>query len=248
MRLPLKFLPRQGALIGEVVGAGIMVVIALDFLGQYASPADLHRYKSIGDWLHSSPILIPFLLGSFALFLTGLGWCTIALLNLLGGSPFNYFIVDRHGITYRNLMGEQRYSWKDLGPIQSHKVSIWQGRGSQRRLWIQADTLGTEAGGGSSTYDLPSSTGSLRIPSTVYLGSNWLVGSLALSTDTAAGWLEELRQLVRIGRLEPDDIPDPPECFRTPIEIVYDDQPEDSAPDPVAAHLAKRSGDPTIER
>ena len=47
-----------------------------------------------GRWLTFAWV---FLLGSAALFLTGLGWVTVALLNLLGGSPFNYFIVDRHG-------------------------------------------------------------------------------------------------------------------------------------------------------
>src|SRR5262249_28628214 len=154
-------------------------------------------------WLHSSPIMIPFLLGSVLLFLTGLGWFTVALLNLFGGSPFNYFIVDAQGLTYRNFMGEQRYSWKDLGPVQAHKISAWQGRGSQRRYWIQADTLGTEQGGGSTDFDWPSTTGSLRIPAATYLGSGFMVGGLALSTDEAAGWLEELRQLVRIGHLEP---------------------------------------------
>ncbi len=206
MRLPLKFLPQRGQLILEMIGGLVMIGFGADFFSDYASPAELSRIE------------IPFLIGSIILLLFGLAWFTIAALNYFGGSPFNYLIVDRVGITYRNFWRENRYAWKDLGPIQAERLTAWQGRSSQRRHWITADTIGTEAGGGGAFWSNPE--GTLRIPAAVYLsGGGFLVGSLDVAPSDAAGWLEQLRQLARTDDLEGENVPAPPACFRTPIAI-----------------------------
>ncbi len=227
MRLPLKFRPLTRQLVADVIGAAVMIGFGLVFFGNYASPEGLRRYASLGAWLEANRIELPFMLGSIVLLLSGLGWFTVALINLVADSPFNHLIVDRQGITYRNFWRENRYSWKDLGPVHSFRTSAWQGRSSQRRCWIVADTLGTEAGGGSHAF-WSNPAGSLRIPATVYLGGGWLVGGGELAAHDAAGWLEELRQLARSDRLEADDVPPPPAGFRPPIEIAYGGAPPPS--------------------
>jgi hypothetical protein len=223
MRLPLKFLPRKSQQLAELVGALILIGFGIAFFAQYAAPDDLARYPGFGAWLHDNVVTIPFLLGSIALLLAALGWCAVAVINLVSGSPFNYLIVDPAGITYRNFWRESRFLWPELGPFQAIRVSSWQGRSSQRRHWVVAETAGR----------------ALRIPAAAYLRGAFL-GTLDLSANDAAGWLEELRQLARIGRLQTEELPPPPDAFRAPIEI------DSAGPD---AHAApSRTGTPTIQR
>jgi hypothetical protein len=233
MRLPLKFRPRLSQLIMEVAGAAVMTGIGGYYLYNFAPPAELHQYPNFFAWVKSAPLKLPFLLMATVFFLSALAWLTVALINLLGGSPFNYIVVDRQGISYRNFWGDKRFSWKDLGPIRPLQFSVWRARGQQLRFWITADTLGAEEArrsfdwwrwGGSSGVNL-------RIPAATYLSGGWLVGSLALATDSAAGWLEELRQAAKIDRLEAE-ISDPPYNFRSPIELEPGADPSalDNAP------------------
>jgi hypothetical protein len=217
MRLPLKFLPKVSQRVADAVGAAIMLAFGISFFTDYASPADFQRYNGFGDWLHNNVSVLPFLLCSIALLLGGLGWLTVATLNLVSGSPFNYLIVDKTGITYRNFWRENRYPWKGLGPIQPLHVTAWQGRSSQRRDWIVADTINGGSSGIGPFWSNPTDT--LRIPSAVYLSGGMLIGSLDLVTNDAARWLEELRNLARDGQLETAEIPPPPSAFHTPIEI-----------------------------
>lgn len=234
MRLPLKFRPRISQLIVEVLGATILTVLGAYYIYNFAPPEELRLYPNFFAWMRSSPFKLPFLLIAVIFFLSALGLLTVALINLLGGSPFNYLVVDRQGIGYRNFWGEKRFSWKDLGPIQSLQFSIWRARGQQLRFWIAADTLGSAEAGG--RFDLwrwggPSGP-NLRVPAATYLGGGWLVGSLALAVDSAASWLEELRLEARIDRLDPNNIPQPPHNFRAPVELEPGADPSalDNAP------------------
>jgi hypothetical protein len=243
MRLPLKFLPRMSQLIAEAIGALVMLGIGIAFFSDYASPGDFQHSGGFVAWLRANPLAFVFMLASIGLLLAGLGWFTVAVINLVSGSPFNYLIIDRFGITYRNFWRENRYSWKDLGPVQALNLGIWQGRSSQRRHWIIADTLGTESGGGRGPF-WSNPEGTLRIPAAVYLGGGMLIGTLDLATNDAAGWLEELRQLARADRFETEGVPRPPDCFRTPIEIDI------AAPDAHAVPRERpdRGAGPTVER
>jgi hypothetical protein len=119
-------------------------------------------------------------------------------------------------------------------------------RGNQLRHWIAADTV-AGAGGGDMWLWTGLAGANLRIPAATFVGSGWLIGSIALATDDAAGWLEELRQLARLDRLGPEDIPPPPAAFRAPLEVEYGD--EDFAPPPAPGEAAPvRDTTPTIER
>ena len=228
MRLPLKFLPCRSSQIGEVLGAAVILGFGLVMMNNYLPPPPTtNDGNSFGTWLHGDPRSLPFLGLSVLLVLAALGWVTVALVNLFGGSPFRYVIVDRHGITHRTFWHERRYSWKDLDPIQSYVRPFWRSRGNEQRYWIVEGLPPYRAGAG------------LRIRATDYLGSGWLSGTMALSTDEAANWLESLRQLARQDRLEPDDIPAPPEAFRAPIELA-------GGIDPVRA--AVRNPASTVER
>jgi hypothetical protein len=218
MRLPLKFLPKVSQRIADAIGGAILLAFGVNFFTDYASPSDFQRYSGFGDWLHSNVSVLPFLICSIALLLGGLGWFTVAVLNLVSGSPFNYLIVDSVGITYRNFWRENRYPWKVLGPIQPLHVSAWQGRSSQRRDWIVADTINGGSGGVGAFWSNPTDT--LRIPSAVYLSGGVLIGSLDLVTNDAATWLEDLRNLARDGQLDAVEIPPPPSAFSAPIEIA----------------------------
>ena len=218
MHLPLKFLPRMSQLIADVIGGMIMLGFGISFFSDYASPVDFERYHGFFAWLRANPLDLPFMLGSIALLLFGLGWFTVAVINLVSNSPFNHLIVDRDGIIYRNFWRENRYLWKALGPIQPQRLSAWQGRSSQRRDWVVADASGAAKVYGSAPF-WSNATDTLRIPANVYLGGGLLIGTLDLATNDAAGWLEELRQRARDGHLETADIPPPPSAFRTPIEI-----------------------------
>jgi hypothetical protein len=219
MRLPLKFLPRKSQLILDVIGSLILLGFGGDFFSQYAAPSNFARYDGFRDWLRANPLDFPFMLCSIALLLIGLAWFTVAIINLASNSPFNYLIVDRVGITYRNFWRENRYAWKNLGPIEALLLSAWQGRSSQRRHWIVADATDAEFTGGFGPFwSNPPDT--LRIPASVYLGGGMLIGTLDLATNDAAAWLEEVRRLARDGKLDGDELPPPPSCFRAPIEVA----------------------------
>jgi hypothetical protein len=219
MRLPLKFLPRMSQLIADAVGALIMLAFGVTFFSDYAAPGNFARYRGFLDWLRANPLDPPFLVASTVLLLFGLAWSAVAVLNLVSNSPFNYLLIDRTGITYRNVWRENRYSWQDLGPIHPLRLSPWQGRSSQRRDWIVADAAGAERVYGHAPFwSNPAHT--LRIPAGVYLGGGILIGTLELATSDAAKWLEELRQLAREGRLDTGVIQPPPDAFRPPMEIV----------------------------
>jgi len=218
MRLPLKFLPRKNQLIADVVGSVILLGFGVDFFGQYAAPANFAPYSGFLEWLRANPLDLPFMLVSIVLLLLALAWFTVAVINVVSKSPFNYLVVDRTGVTYRNFWRENRYGWKELGPIQALKLSSWQGRSSQRRHWIVADALGDDTPFGFGPF-WSNPTHTLRIPAAVYLRGGGLFGSLDPATGDAAGWLEALRQLARIDRLATDDLPPAPACFRTPVEI-----------------------------
>src|SRR3979409_548901 len=101
MRLPLKFLPRMSQLIADLIGAARIIGFGLTFFLQYASPEDLQRYGSFGGWWRANAMMVPFLLVSIAFLLAALGWGAVAVINLVTGSPFNYLIIDRIGLTYR---------------------------------------------------------------------------------------------------------------------------------------------------
>jgi len=239
MRLPLKFRPRISQLIIEVIGAVILTVMGAYYIYNFASPEDLRQYPNLFAWARSSAVKLPFLLIAVVFFLSSLGLLTVAVINLFGGSPFNYIVVDKHGISYRNFWGEKRFSWKDLGPIQSLQFSIWRARGQQLRFWIAADTLGTaEAGGRLDLWRWGGPSGpNLRIPAATYLGGGWLVGSLALAVDSAASWLEELRVEARADRLDTAEISDPPYNFRTPVELAPGADPSALDNAPIAVKL-----------
>jgi hypothetical protein len=218
MRLPLKFLPKVSQRVADLVGGAILFAFGVDFFSDYASPSEFQRYDGFGDWLSHNVAQVPFLICSIVLLLGGLGLVTVAILNLAMGSPFNYLIVDETGITYRNFWRENRYAWRELGPIQPLHLTAWQGRSSQRRDWIVADTINGGSGGIGPFWSNPVDT--LRIPSAVYLSGGLLIGSLDLVTNDAAAWLEALRNLARDGHLDAVDIPPPPSAFHSPIEIA----------------------------
>jgi len=219
MRLPLKFLPRMSQLIADAVGAAIMLGFGVDFFSDYASPANFARYSGFFAWFRANPLDLPFMLGSIALLLFGLGWLAVAVINLVSNAPFNYLIVDRTGITYRNFWRENRYAWTNLGPIQPLRITAWQGRSSQRRDWIVADAAGAEKIYGAAPF-WSNAADTLRIPARVYLGGGVLIGTLELAASDAAGWLEALRQRAREGQLDAADIPPPPAAFRAPIALA----------------------------
>ena len=53
MRLPLKFLPRMGQLVGDVIGSAMILGIGVLFFSDYASPSDFDRYGGLGPWLRA---------------------------------------------------------------------------------------------------------------------------------------------------------------------------------------------------
>jgi hypothetical protein len=142
--------------------------------------------------------------------LFGLVALTIALLNLLGGSPYSHLIVDRFGIQTRTLFGETRYSWKELGPIRPMRLGLMRAYGLDRRFWIVSDTF---SGEGRRDARRPLSTFNLRIPVASYLGSSWLGGNIGPDMEATAAWLESLRKLAREEALDPDEVPDPPDAL-----------------------------------
>ncbi len=257
MRLPAKFLPRQGHHLGNVVGAVLIIVMAFAFMSSYLPDRTVaeNANLSFGEWLGLGGVRLPFLLVTAAVLLSGLVAQTVALINLLGGSPYSHFIVDRFGIQTRTFFKESRLSWKDLGPIRPFRRSALQAFGLDRRFWIVSDTFSGE-GRNDARRALTSFT--LRIPVTTYVGSSWLGGNAAPAMDATAAWLESLRKLAREDALSADNAPDAPEELGAAQPL---DQP--SASTPVPAKPAKpldpdlpamadrkfgRRDGPTIER
>jgi hypothetical protein len=210
MRLPVKFLPKQSQHLGNVVGAVIVIMMGLAFMSSYLPDrtAAENMNMSFGEWLGLSGVRIPFLLVTIIVLLFGLVALTVALINLLGGSPFNYVIVDRFGIQNRTFFGETRFSWKDLGPIRPLRRSVLQAMGLDRRFWIVSDTF---SGEGRMDGRRALSSFNLKIPVASYLGSTWLGGNIGPAMEATAVWLETLRKLAREESLTSETAPDAPE-------------------------------------
>jgi len=210
MQLPVKFVPKQSQHLGSVIGAVIIIVFGLAFMSSYLPDrAAVESAKmSFGEWLGLSGVRLPFLLVTIAVLLFGLVALAVALINLLGGSPYSYFIVDRFGIQLRTFFGETRLSWKDLGPIRPLRRTVLQAFSLDRRFWVVSDTFSGEI---RSDTRRALSSFTLRIPIAAYLGSSWLGGNVAPAMEATAAWLESLRKLAREESLNPENAPDAPE-------------------------------------
>jgi hypothetical protein len=207
MRLPVKFLPRQSQHIGNTVGAFIIILMGLAFMSSYLPNKAVAAHLTFGEWIGATGPRLPFLLVAITVILFGLVALAIALINLLGGSPYNHLIVDRFGIQTRTLFSETRYSWKELGPIRPLRLGVMRAYGLDRRFWIVSDTFSGES---RNDRRRPLSSFNLRIPVASYLGSSWLGGNIGPAMDATAAWLESLRKLAREEALNPDDVPDAP--------------------------------------
>jgi hypothetical protein len=252
MKLPAKFLPKPSQHLGNVVGAVIIIVMGLAFMTSYLPDrtAVENANLSFGEWLGLSGVRLPFLLITVAVLLFGLVALTVALINLLSGSPFAYFIVDRFGIQTRTFFSETRFSWKDLGPIRPLRRSVLQAFGLDRRFWIVSDTF---SGEGRNDTRRAFSSFTLRIPVASYLGSSWVGGNIGPSMEATAAWLESLRKLAREESLNPDDAPEAPEALGPgqPLEKAAAETPPPApASDlpPMADRKFGRRDGPTIER
>jgi hypothetical protein len=240
MQLPIKVLPTLSQQIAQVVGNLVVMGMSGALLAKIV-PSD---FTDPGN----GKVIWLFVTALSFFFLAGLGGVTVGLINLFGGSPFQHMIIDRQGITVRNFLGAQRFSWKDLGPFRTHRTSFFRPRGSELKYWILADTVGAIEGGASGLWPL-SGSASLRIPAVTYLRSSWLVGSLAMVTNDAAGWLEQVRELARMGRLAEEDLPDPPFAVAIPLATEMDatGPGESPVPDSTDNAFGKRRK-PVIER
>jgi hypothetical protein len=240
MQLPIKIIPRLFTRIGFVIGALATLAMSCVLAGNVL-PELLGIQHDFGKiaWL-----LIAL---SAVVFLGSLVGLTVGLINLFGGSPFQYLMIDRQGITYRKLLGAQRFSWKDLGPFQAIQLGLIRPRRTEQRYWIVADTLGAIEGGARGLWPL-SGSASLRIPANTYLWPGILVGSMALAAGDAAGWLEQQRQLARNDRLDTEGIPDPPAAFRTPMTIGAPLEPNAGPDSGTALHNFGKRRKPVIER
>jgi hypothetical protein len=209
MQLPVKFAPKQSHHLGNVVGAVVIILMGLAFMMSYLPDRTVAENANLtfGEWLGFSGVRLPFLLITIAVLLFGLVALTISLINMLSGSPYNHFIVDRFGIQTRTLFSENRYSWKDLGPIRPLRRSVLQAFSLDRRFWIVSDTF---SGEGRNDTRRAISSFTLRIPVASYLGSSWM-GNIAPAMDATAAWLESLRKLAREENLKSDTAPDAPE-------------------------------------
>jgi hypothetical protein len=250
MRLTVKFLPRQGQHIGTAVGAGIIIVMGLTFMLGYLPDRTAAESLNFREWIGANGVRLPFLLVAIAVLLFGLVVLSVALVNLFGGSPFNYLIVDRFGIRYRTFFGETQYSWKELGPIRPLRLSALRAYGLDRRFWIVSDTFSGEA-----RVDAlrPLSTFNLRIPATAYLGSSWM-GDIGAAMDSMAAWLESLRQAAREEALNPDEAPDAPEqlgagqAVAKPGAETAAAVPAPELPAMADRKFGRRDDGPTVER
>jgi len=250
MRLPVKLLPKQGQHIGNAIGAAAIIFMGLWFMVSYLPERPAEGSLSFDEWASTSGAQIPFLVIAIVVLLFGLAALTVALVNLLSGSPFNYLIVDRFGIRTRTFFGETQVSWKELGPIRPLRLSVMRAYGLDRRFWIVSDTF---SGEGRNDSQRPLATFTLRIPVASYLGSSWLGGNVAPAMDATAAWLESLRKLAREETLNPDDAPDAPEELGPGVQIEKPaavSQPQARASDLPAMTERKfgRRDGPTVER
>jgi hypothetical protein len=254
MHLPAKFLPKQSQHVGNAVGAVVIIFMGFAFMLGYLPDRTVAENASLtfGEWLGLTGVRLPFLLITVAVLLFGLAALTVALLNLFGGSPFAYFVVDRFGIQTKTFFRETRYSWKDLGPIRPYRRTVLQAFSLDRRFWIVSDTFsGENRSDGRRTL----SSFNLRIPVASYLGSSWLGGNIAPAMDTTAVWLESLRKLAREESLNSANAPDAPEALGTPLPIeqpaVAAAAPSETSPSDLPAMADRKFGrrdEPTIER
>jgi hypothetical protein len=257
MQLPVKFVPKQSQHLGNVVGAAIIILFGLAFMSSYLPDRTAAENVNLtfGEWLGFSGVRLPFLLIAIAVLLFGLSALTISLINMLSGSPYSHFIVDRFGIQVRTLFSESRYSWKDLGPIRPLRRSVLQAFGLDRRFWIVSDTF---SGEGRNDARRPLSSFTLRIPATSYLGSSWLGGHVGPAMDATAAWLESLRKLAREESLDSDAAPDAPKELGhcQPLEKPAPASPSTAKPskpaDPDLPAMADRKfgrrDGPTVQR
>jgi hypothetical protein len=241
MQLPVKILPRVGQQMAFIIGTFITLVMSFvlmtnALLAQLAAG----RAHGAGGWL--------LVAASAGLFLAALTALSVGLINLLAGSPFQHLIIDRQGITRRELLSAKRFSWKELGPFYTIRTGLFRPRGSALKYWIIADTQGAIEGGATGLWPL-SGTASLRIPAASYLWPGILVGSMALVSEDAAAWLEQLRTMARAGRFDPQDVPAPPAAFRTPVELAaaVSDLSDSSDADLKQGKVSRRRK-PVIER
>ena len=250
MRLPVKFLPKQGQHIGNAVGAVIIILFGLAFMSSYLPSGGAAGNLTFGEWLEANGVELPFLVLASLVPLFGLAALTVALLNLFGGSPFNHLIVDRFGIRSRTFFGEKQFSWKELGPIRPLRLSALRAFGLDRRFWIVSDTF---SGEGRRDAHRALSSFNMRIPVTAYLGSAWLGGNVAPAMDETAAWLESLRKLAHAEALNPDDVPDAPDVLgpglpiEKPIAAPAKPATEPDLPAMADRKFGRRDG-PTVER
>jgi hypothetical protein len=250
MRLPVKFLPRQGQHFGNAVGAVIIMLMGLAFMASYLPDRAAAENLTFGEWIGASGPRLPFLLVACAVILFGLAALTVALVNLLSGSPFNHLIVDRFGIQTRTFFGETRYSWKELGPIRPLRLGILRAYGLDRRFWIVSDTF---SGEGRNDARRALSSFNLRIPVASYLGSSWIGGNIGPAMDATAAWLESLRKLAHEESLNPDDVPNAPDALgpgqplERPAAATASKVPTHDLPAMADRKFGRRDG-PTVER
>ena len=238
MHLPAKILPKQSQHAGNAVGGIIIILFGLAFMANYLPDPATARDLTFRAWLAESGVRLPFLLITAAVILFGLAALTVALVNLTGGSPFNHLIIDRFGIRIRSFFGENRYSWKELGPIRPLRLSPFRAYGLDRRFWIVSDTF---SGEGRNDTRRPLSTFNMKIPVAAYLGSSWLGGNVGHAMDETARWLEALRKAAQAEALDPENAPDAPAELGTalPVEKPLDEAaaPDRPASTPKAGNL-----------
>jgi hypothetical protein len=252
MQLPVKFVPKQSHHLGNVVGAVIIILMGLVFMMSYLPDRTEAEYASLsfGEWLGVSGVRLPFLLVTIAVVLFGLSALTVSLINMLSGSPYSHFIVDRFGIQSRTFFSDNRYSWKDLGPIRPLRRGALQALSLDRRFWIVSDTF---SGEGRNDTRRALSSFTLRIPIASYLGSSWM-GDINPAMEATSAWLESLRKLAREENLGSGDVPDaPPELGRgQPPEVTPAAAKPAKSIDPDLPAMADRKfgrrDGPTVER
>ena len=242
MRLPVKFTPKQGHHLSNVIGAVIIILFGLLFMSSYLPDrtATENANMGFGEWLGFSGVRLPFLLVTLAMLLFGLAALTISLINMASGSPYTHFIVDKFGIQNRSLFGETRLSWKDLGPIRPLRRSVLQAMGLDRRFWIVSDTF---SGEGRNDTRRALSSFTLRIPIASYVGSSWFGGNVPASMDATAAWLESLRKRARAESLNAEDAPDAPEALGPGVPL---EAPEAGIPAPAKPGPSTKAEDPDL--
>jgi hypothetical protein len=211
MRLPAKFIPQHSQRLGNVIGAIVTILVGWFFLNGSLPSEKPKPGESFSHWLSDgSPPQLVFLIVIIAMVLFGLGALAVALVDLIGGSPFSSVVVDRFGIRVRSLTSERSLSWKDLGPIRVYRRSPLRSLSMSRRFWIVSDTFS-----GEDRNDLRRGLGSftLRISAGAYLSRDLLGGGVEPEAEATAAWLESLRQLAREDRLDSANAPDAPDAL-----------------------------------